>query len=761
MKALAGLVGLLHDMGKATAAYQKYLYYVAEHWFDASQRGSVHHSPIGAIFAYEKWYTSGDSIQQITAQIISMSIRGHHGGLLDCVNINGRSIYLDSIQRDKRELFYYEAVCNFLSQVTSENELNRLYADACREAKTLLLRVQKDDRPFTQGMLTRMLLSFVVDADRWDTACFERDEDPFVKEELADWSDLLARLEKTLLSYDHSSDIGKIRKQISEECARGAEKTPGIYTITVPTGGGKTLSSLRFALAHAKRYGKGRIFYIIPYNTILEQNSADIRDALSGYTGILEHYGTYFSEAEGDDGWEEEKLHLLLTERWNMPIIMTSMVQFLNSLFRCENSNARRMSRLAGSILIFDEIQALPKYCTRLFEKAVSFLADCLGCTVLLCTATQPSLNLTTQELLPKKLPRELFQSLKRTQLIDESDIPRNNDCAAKDIAELFELHGSVLVVVNTKRVAADLFNQLQKMPLSAQYIHLSTSMCPAHRLDQIRVMKKLLDSKTGQKPVICISTMLIEAGVNISFPCVVRSLAGLPSVMQVDGRCNRNMELKQTLGMVYLWRFMEENLGPLEEIRKGQQCTDAVKEMMNTAGTVEALNTLTAMVAYFQMEKGFYSESDLQYPWDKQKTSNHILTDMLEYNKRFRQHSDFESKHSSRYKQLRLFQAFATAGKAFEVIQQDTVSVLVPYEKGGEYIAALCAEQTLPERIRTLRLAQSYAISVQRQVFQRLSRENAIYPLGETGVFALHEWYYHRDLGLRVEPGEMEFMNP
>lgn len=756
IKALVGLTGLLHDMGKATSAFQEYIKSSAND--ETFTKDKIFHSPIGAIFAYERWFINGNSIEQITAQIISLAIRGHHGGLIDCVNQYGRSVYLNCIEQDKEKLFYDQAVSNYYTYVATEEELDNLFSKACEEVRQLLLKVEKTDRPFTEAMLARMVLSFVVDADRWDTACFENDKSPFQEQEKADWANLLSKLEAKLATFDKSSEIGKIRWCVSEKCAQAANKKDGIYTLTVPTGGGKTLSSLRFALNHAIiSNDKERIFYIIPFNTILEQNSEDIREALNGYSGILEHYGTYISELEGDEGKKDESEHLLLTERWNMPIIMTSVVQFMNSLFRAENTDARRMNRLARSILIFDEVQALPKHCLVLFEKAIKCLVACFGCTVLLCTATQPKLDIPSQELLPDNLTKELFSSLHRTEVVDEIDIPRDNARAAIDIAALLEKHGSVLVVVNTKRVAADLFKRLKQMQLPATCIHLSTNMCAAHRLSQIENMKKLLNPESGQpQPVLCISTMLIEAGVNISFPCVVRSLSGLSSVIQAAGRCNRHME--QSVGYVYLWRFTEENLRSLEEIRKGQQCTYSVREMINNDVSDVTLDSRIAMDEYFKREKNAYPKKFTEYLWPA--IENATLTDMYGSNTVFRSHTDFEFKHGSQRDKLRLFQAFQTAGKSFKVIDQDTVPIIVPYKDGKKIIADLSSDQPLDERIRTLRKSQAYSVAVWRDAFQRLCKEEAIYSISDTGMFALRDNYYNEALGIIVKPEEMDFMN-
>jgi len=760
LESAARLAGLLHDMGKGSSNFQEYLKKAALNPYDTAKRGSVYHTPTGAIYAYERWYGSGKNLEAITAQILSLAVRGHHGGLPDCVGPDTHSPYLDSLRQDKDRLQYQEAVSFFLKEIATETELDDLFQKACSEVATLLRRMERQLWPYTQGMLARILLSIVVDADRWDTACFEKNEDPFQEEERTDWHDLSERLERRLKGYSRESVIGQIRGKISDACKDAAVYPPGIYTLTVPTGGGKTLSSLRYALNHAAvTENRSRILYIIPYNTILEQNSDELRRALDGYPGILEHYGVFTSEREGEDGERKEQEHLLLTERWDAPIIMTSVVQFMDTLYRAENTCARRLHRLARSVLIFDEIQALPKHCRTLFERAMQFLASVLDCTVLLCTATQPKLNLPSQPLLPDKLSDEMTSVLKRTKLIDETRRPRNNDEAARDIAALAERYGSVLVIVNTKAVAAKLFgfieNLISASQLDAECIHLSTNLCPAHRLSQIERMKRLLKEK--KRRVICVSTMLIEAGVDISFPCVVRSLAGLPSILQAAGRCNRHFDWPDG-GDVYVWHLTAENLGPLEEISKGLRATLSAVQLC-AEGEGAALDSPEVFEQYLSCEEQSYPAKHFDYFWDKKLEIT--LTDMLGSNQELRKETEFDPQTGRKCKDLRLFQAFSTAGNAFRVIDEDTVNVLTPYGKGRELAALLCAEQPLRERIRTLRQAQLYSVAIRRSAIQRLARDGVLFPLGETGLYAIREAYYDsKALGLIRQEQEMGFLN-
>ncbi|MDO4175822.1 MAG: DEAD/DEAH box helicase family protein, partial [Eubacteriales bacterium] len=227
---------------------------------------------------------------------------------------------------------------------------------------------------FQAGMLTRFLLSVLIDADRWDSACFEYGRDSMKQSNpVPDWAQLSKRYEAYAKeTFTGTGELDRKRQEISDLCVEKADGRTGIYRLSVPTGGGKTFASLRYAMKHAKQNGQQHIFYIIPYNTILDQNAKDIREALAQYEGILEHHSNVMVMQE-DDKEEELLRYKQLTERWDSDIILTSMVQFLNALFRKENTNARRMHRLTNAVLIFDEIQALPRHCKGLFERRLPF----------------------------------------------------------------------------------------------------------------------------------------------------------------------------------------------------------------------------------------------------------------------------------------------------------------------------------------------------------------------------------------------------
>lgn len=752
----ARLIALIHDMGKGTSAFQTYL-------FSGEQKKTHPHAPAGAIFAYERWF-SGDESRQRAAQIVALCVYGHHAGLMDCMNKGQEPSFIQKMQTDRHELHYDEAVAYFTENVASLPKLDALFDAACEELEQFRAQWKKKSA-FYDGLTARLLLSMLVDADRYDAACFAYGEDALAQPPAPVWNELLGRLDAYAdTHFSLTTSVDRIRAQIAARCAEASSRVPGVYRLTVPTGGGKTLSSLRFALGHAA-HGMERIFYIIPFNTILDQNARDIRQALGGYDSILEHHSNVVIEDE-----LERTQYRRLTERWDSRIILTSMVQFLNTLYRCENTNARRMHRLAHSVIIFDEIQALPRKCKVLFERAVNYLVSSCGCTVLLCSATQMKLgNIAMPEgnelMGNEKETARLYDALARVRWVPELRASLTNEEAACKLQNLMRRHGSVLAVVNTKAVAWDIYRltverlreqgmrpvaidcSLDKQAIMRQAkasdeqdilcIYLSTLLCPCHRLAYIDFMKAWLK---GGGRAFCVSTALIEAGINISFPAVVRSLAGIPNIVQAGGRCNRNME--QEKGYVYIWELKEENLKSLEEIENGKSCTR--KLYHENPADFEALCKPDGIRRYFREEQS-YTQKKEKYPCEGGN-----LVDLLSVNKAF----SFGAKD-----RFPLKHAFHTAGSLFHVIDEDTHAVIVPYGKGERIISDLLSQTGMKQRALLLEQAQQYSVNVYDSMMRQLQAKGFVYPLGDTGAFALKAAYYDAQRGLNTEGGELDLM--
>lgn len=707
--------------------------------------------------------------------MISLCIYGHHAGLPDCLDISGGSPFLEGLQNQPEDACR-EATEHFYKEVASPEELDRLFEEACMELDEFGLGRSS----FEWGLLVRLLLSILVDADRWDSACFEYDADPFegLPDQIPDWEMLLGRLEAHMEKLPKDGELAKIRRDISAQCRKAGEAGPGIYTLSVPTGGGKTLASLRYALTHAKRNDQRRIFYLIPMNTILDQNAEDIREALSKYPSILEHHSNIVLEDDTEKGKDtkearnpEQEDYRRLTERWaDSDIILTSLVNFLEALFRKENSKARRMQRLTNSALIFDEIQALPKNCRELFKKALRFLVKYCNCTVLLCTATQPDFGLESKELIADV--DVLYQKLERVTYVP-SLAARTYQDAAFEIASFSREEKSVLTVVNTKYAAWSIFQGVSEHLKMSGYrmveirqglkdeeleycaracredevlcVHLSTLMCPGHRKEILRWVKAWLKKK---KMVYCISTALIEAGINVSFPIVVRSLTGIPSLIQAAGRCNRNCEAGR--GTVYLWNLSEERLSLLPDIQKGKEISMSLLQNLEDA---ESIGTPEMIQKYFRKEAAYTRQVE-RYPY---KSWNSDLVEMFSANNICQNAAKDRRENPLPDLSKRLRQSFRTAGSAFQAIDQKTKCVLVPYSEGRALIEKLAGSHSLSEEIRNLKKAQQYSVNLYEQIFERLAAEGALYSLGETGVVVLREEYYDAWAGVRTTPEEMK----
>ena len=764
-RSLAYLTGLLHDMGKASAAFQEYLHWAVAH--PGEKKEHQNHAATGAIFAWERWKEQDG----LTAQIIALCVSGHHTALQDCLNHEGSSPFLRDMTQDRSKLNYDEAVSNYLREVAEPEELDGLFKAASEEIGSCF---GEPKLSFTKGMLTRLLLAILVDADRWDSVCFEFNDEPLESIAPPDWKSMLAHFDAfRKRQFTGATELDRVRAEISDGCAAKGSAEQGVYSLSVPTGGGKTFTSLRFALLHADRHHLKRIFYIIPYNTILDQNAADIQEALGETASVLVHHANVVKEDE-----EEEKEYRRLTERWDSEIILSSMVQFLNTMFLGRNSSARRMRQLSDAVIIFDEIQSLPKHCKALFEKAVDFLAKYCRSTVVLCSATQPKIELkqNNSELIDGV--DALYRALKRIRYIPETKPELSNGEAAAKLYGMLQGGRSVLCVVNVKKTACEIYEhttgilresgwKLLELPDGTSEetlrktaaacgerdilcVHLSTLVCPAHRMERLKAVKIWTKLR---KPVLCVSTALIEAGINVSFPVVVRSMAGLPSVIQAGGRCNRNCEAE--CGDVYIWKLYEEknSLRSLPDIQNGQSILSSMLDVNGYAEKPDELGMPEAVELYFAQEAP-YSEKQSKYPYDEWHTN---LVAMLANNPDCRINAKGRADKSPL--ELPLQQSFRTAGKAFQVISEDTQSVLVPYGAGKDLIAALNGRNGLKELSVLLRKAQAYSVSLYPNAIRRLSEEGALTEIGDTDVLALKEGWYNPDGGVQLTKQEMEDM--
>ena len=619
--------------------------------------------------------------------------------------------------------------------------------------------------PFSVGMLTRLVFSILIDVDRMNSAApelFAEQIDILAKR--PPWPHLIDRLESHLGAMQSHSNIDSIRKRISEQCAKSANREKGLYLLTVPTGGGKTLASLRFALHHAHKYGMDRVFYVIPYTSIIEQNAAVARTILeeSATAGriVLEHHSNLTPEQETEKNRQ-------MAENWDAPIVFTTTVQFLDALFGAGTRGARRMHQMANSIVIFDEIQTLPIKCIHLFNNAINFLVGSCGCTALLCTATQPVLNKVDAQkgaanLSPSPEIMEdlsaLFKELNRVRIFDKRRAEgwTEEDISALAIEKLKE-HGSVLVVVNTTKAARTLFEKCKAQLLAnaspAKVYHLSALMCPAHRrhiLDAIR--HELSPDNPEPAPILCFSTQLIEAGVDVDFNCVIRYLAGMDSIAQAAGRCNRNS--KRPLGEVLVVNAQIDNAP--DEIKTGQRLAERVLDQFK--GNPDLLNP-AIMETYFRIF--FHDRANLMSY--AVKTPSGIDTNLLDLL------GDNPQGVSAYYRVHRkntnsiLRQAFKSAAEIFAPIDAPTRGIIVPYgDEGKTVIADLCATFSREHLNSLMRKAQMFSVNIYPNRLERLKESRAVHEVqAESGVYYLSERYHSDDFGVSEEvAGPAEFLH-
>ena len=437
------------------------------------------------------------------------------------------------------------------------------------------------------------------------------------------------------------------------------------------------------------------------------------------------------------------------------PVIATTMVQLLNALFSGKSSAVRRMHRLSNAVIIIDEIQSLPLKCVYMFNLAVNFLTHICGSTVILCSATQPTFEDVKYPILFDNETLSMtgditkdFEVFRRTEVISEvTPYGHSYDEAAEFCVKKFEESGNLLLIVNTKLAARTMFEKLRECCKDAEIIHLSTNLCPVHRREKIEEMRRCLAENI---PVICVTTQLIEAGVDISFKCVVRSLAGLDNAAQAAGRCNRNGEYPD-LCPVYVIRLKEENLGSLDGIKQAQLITSGIldkkkyTDYLSYEAQREYFRTL-----YQQNENPNQKVKLFHYPID----NNDTILNFLSVNQ-----GRFNMSGISKKASPLLWQAFKTAGTFFQVIDNNTRDVIVPYnDEACEIIEELDNYLTPGQCNELLRKAQKFSVSIYETQNRKLSENNALRQL-RSGAIALEKHFYDQDCGVIIEGTEMELL--
>lgn len=671
------LAGLLHDIGKCTDAFQDRLLHGGP---------IVDHSTAGA-FACIK----------LKLLYTAACVAGHHTGL---PNFGNRR----TDQAGDDSLF------GRIKRANDENYLERCGDSGVVLPSALSFTVPKLDR-LPASFRTRMLYSCLVDADYLDTERFMQGERG--RGGTDDIETLLARLEAHIAPWQNpQTELNRLRCEIMNCCLESGGKEKGIYTLTAPTGGGKTLASLAFALRHAVAHGMQRVIYVIPYTSIIDQNAKVFRDILGDGNVLGHHSGALFDRSDGAS--PEDVRKSLAVENWDMPVVVTTAVQFFESIYANRSSKCRKLHNLANSVIIFDEAQMLPLPQLNPCVAAMASLVQQFHSTVVLCTATQPALNDLFHTYAPDCPIGELCP--KTTLLYEKFRRVRFRRVGVLDdgaLAEQLKRHEQLLCIVNSRRAAQQIFARL---PKEGSY-HLSTLMVPAQRqaiLEEIR--SRLACGKTCR----VVSTSLIEAGVDVDFPAVYREMAGLDSILQAAGRCNREGRRPAKESIVTIF-----------------ERTQAAPLLFRTAigAAAEALAGGRDPGAPETMRRYFFSLRSLSGDaLDKQ--------DIVSAFKNGIQGCDFP---------------FRTVAKRFHLIGQSSYTIYVPYgKKGKELIAQLRAGACSKELYRSLGCC---AVSVYAQHFHALHNAGALLTAedvpsldGESAIL-IRENLYSKTTGLSLEP--------
>lgn len=672
--------GLLHDIGKYSKQFQERIRGANIH---------VDHSTAGMLEALK----AGDPFS-------AFAIAGHHGGLPDGGNRKADQAESPTLSgRMKRQVG--KDIYDYSAYTEEIKVPNPKLPDYLGKSG------------FRDAFFARMLFSALVDADYLNTECFmscgavQRGSYETVER-------MLEKLESFILRWQNpQSLLDKKRSEILRQCLKSADNPKGLYTLTVPTGGGKTVSSLAFALRHANVNGMNRVIYVIPYTNIIEQ-TADVFSKIVGPENVLEHHARidYDADENSDDAISQKKR--LSTENWDAPLIVTTSVQFFESLFSNKPSRCRKLHNIAGSVLIFDEAQMLPVPYLKPCVAALSELVTRYGCTVVLCTATQPALDGLFREINPNLKITEICDiSAVRDRVFQRARYEHAGELTYDELARRLNTYRQALCVVNSRAEAQDIFSKLEP----DGRFHLSTLMTPFDRKAQLDAIRQRL--KSGETCRV-VSTSLIEAGVDLDFPTVFRAEAGLDSIIQAAGRCNR--EGKKTADDSVVYVFQAERPVP-KLFEQNAAVARTVMREFSDFGAPEAVKR------YFEQ---------LHY----------IKGDALDQKKLMDAHERGSDGG---------FLPFEAIARLFRLIENDTRTVYIPNGPGAEYVQRFLEG----ERTRALfRKAGMFGVELYKREFEALLDLGVVQKLDESVSILSDQSLYSNETGLiiNVETGKALF---
>lgn len=688
----AAWLAFFHDLGKYADPFQKRL-----------RGGSrVDHSLAGALEAMRLLEQTGlKSLRHIAAHVIS----GHHTGLADGIPTENAGVSLKERLAGQGKLPDYSAWASEVSPPPLPG------------APLLLKRENAADSAFAFFFWTRMLFSCLVDADFLDTEAFIRPERAALRGGYPPLEDLAQKLDEALsqmAAQAKASSVNQRRAEVLAACRQAAALEPGLFSLTVPTGGGKTLSSLAFALDHAKKYDLRRIIYVIPYTSIIEQTAGVFRRVFGPELAhaVIEHHSNVAEtpKKSPEDADDLEDARSLAFENWDAPVIVTTAVQFFESLFAARSSRCRKLHRIAQSVVVMDEAQTLPPALLRPCLAAIRELSTSYGTSFVLCTATQPEVGVkpwnrnglaNVREITPD-VPA-LFQALERV------DVEFIGQLELEDLAERLRQCARALCIVNTRPQARDLAEALHNT--GQRVFHLSTWMCAAHRKEVLAQVRESLNDD-ARPDLLLVATSLVEAGVDIDFPIVYRAMAGLDSIAQASGRCNREGRLPR--GQTFVFDFPATARG--EQSRRQSACRAVLR-----AGLPFLSPEATAM--YFDELYSLEGAEGLDRPG--------IL------------------RRAAETAQQGLF-PFRSVEKDFRFIQDHELPLLIPYNDEARAALARLRENRVSRSL--YRKLQQWTVGVSERSLAALLAAGSIEAVGPAGQ---HYALLNEDLysGLRGKP--------
>ncbi|MCK9444659.1 MAG: CRISPR-associated helicase Cas3' [Tissierellaceae bacterium] len=762
------LIGLLHDCGKFKDEFQLYI--------RGKYKGRVDHSTMGGFMIKlieERVYVDykindfleskglKKSIWKLYSEILQYPILAHHG-LYDIIDnaFNYRTkIRFDSIEGGNNEIRFFN---NINSRYIKENNRSifDLYLAGFEEfieindkIKKIELnlssntkekqRLRKKSLAFYKGVLVRLLLSVLKDADIYDSSNYYRenkDKTYSCKELSGIWDESKRHIEnqyKTFNENTNKTKLDKTRTNLSDEIYHFSQKyDSGAYKLDLPVGSGKTLASLRYAVGNAQKFGKKRIFYCTAFLSVLEQNASSVREVI-GDSYVLEHHSNIIEDNRDMDDTQdlsEYENSEYLKESWESPIILTTFVQLSNTLFKHKSSNIRRFSKLINSVILIDEIQSLPIKAIYNFNLMTNFLTAIMNCTIVHSTATPPNLdnivaldypciygnNSEQGSIVNMAEEMEVFDRVDYHSLLGEKLGTKLNDEELIDHLRCQLKHNnSALVVLNTKRAVANLYEALinneEFKKDKVEIVYLTTNQCPMHRLNLIKDMKEKLISlrnNLDDRKIICVSTKLVEAGVDIDFDLAYRSLAGIDSIIQIGGRCNREGK-KEDKGKLFIFKYENEDLKYLPEISNQRSAAEAaLKVLANEEKLEKGINIKKAIDYYFH--KLYLNEkaqaNNLEFPIGDDETILNLLTTNAHRVENYR------SKTGKKL-DFNLRQGFKTAAMEFDLIREESISVIVNFENNElmEELYKSIENEDYYIIKNTLKRLQPYTVNIRR----------------------------------------------